>query len=149
MPGPLYGATAAPTSSAIRCIAERLTSAYTKPRERGPPAALLEDDFEDGAADGWTTVGGSWNIGNEGSLVYAQNGLYGESIAFAGEASWTDYILEADVKVKKLGGNGGILFRYQDANNFYMFRLNDTGSTADLYKKTGALSRCWRACRLP
>lgn len=110
---------------------------YEAPGTGGPPAALFEDNFEDGAADGWATVGGSWSIGTEESLAFAQNGLYGEAIAYTGEASWTDYTLEADVKVKKLGGNGGILFRYQDANNFYMFRLNDTGSTADLYKKTG------------
>uniref|UniRef100_UPI000472D6D2 right-handed parallel beta-helix repeat-containing protein n=1 Tax=Paenibacillus forsythiae TaxID=365616 RepID=UPI000472D6D2 len=85
---------------------------YEAPGTANPEAAVLEDDFEDGMADGWATVGGSWDIGTEDSLVYAQNGLYGEAIAFAGEAFWTDYSLEADVKVKKVGGNAGILFRY-------------------------------------
>lgn len=100
-------------------------------------AALFQDDFEDGNANDWAVTGGTWTVASEESLVFAQNALYGESIASAGNTTWTDYTLEADVKIKKLGGNGGILFRYQDANNFYMFRLNDTGSTADLYKKTG------------
>jgi len=33
-------------------------------------------------------------------------------------------------------GNAGLLFRYADASIYYMFRLNDSGDSAELFKKT-------------
>lgn len=98
---------------------------------------LFTDDFEDGNSNDWATTGGSWGVTTEDSKVLVQDSVYGEAIASAGNTAWTDYTLEADVKLRKAGGNGGILFRFQDVNNFYMFRLNDTGNVAELYKKIG------------
>ncbi|WP_138756102.1 3-keto-disaccharide hydrolase [Paenibacillus sinopodophylli] len=99
------------------------------------PVTLFSDTFEDGNANGWTTSGGSWAVQSDGTLSYVQSAISGEFIAYAGDIAWTDYSVEADIKIISNGGNAGILFRYQDANNFYMLRLNDTSNTVDLYKK--------------
>ncbi|HEY0827609.1 MAG TPA: family 16 glycoside hydrolase [Bacilli bacterium] len=107
------------------------------PTPTPPPGTLLQDDFEDGDAVGWTTVGGSWSIATDGTKVYSQISTSGTAIAYAGDSSWVDYTYQAKVKLNSTNGNVGILFRYADASNFYMFRLNDNGNKVELYKSVG------------
>ncbi|TDD72637.1 glycosyl hydrolase family protein [Jiangella aurantiaca] len=98
--------------------------------------ALLTADFETGTTTGWTTVGGTWNTTpDEGSLVYRQTSTSGEAIAHTGDATWQDYAVELRAKVKTANGNAGVLFRYADAGNFYMYRLNASSQRAELYKR--------------
>jgi hypothetical protein len=98
---------------------------------------LFQDDFEDGDAAGWTTVSGSWSIATDGTKVYRQSSTSGEAIVYAGFDTWTDYTYEAKVKLSTASGNVGLVFRYADASNFYMFRLNDNGDKVELYKRVG------------
>lgn len=99
-------------------------------------AQMFEDDFEDGYADGWTAVYGSWSVVADGSNVYKQASGNGEGLAVAGNANWTDYAVEASIKVYDMDSTDatGIVARYQDADNYYLFRLHQSGK-AQLYKK--------------
>ncbi len=93
---------------------------------------LLSDHFEDGSLSGWTTSSGKWDLKTDGSQVLTQSNL-SEAIITRG-SSWTNYAYEADVKLPISNTNAGILFRVQDANNYYMYRINGTANTVELYK---------------
>ncbi|MGW3955771.1 3-keto-disaccharide hydrolase [Streptomyces sp. NPDC004752] len=99
------------------------------------PTVLFSDDFEDGNAQGWVTSGGTWSVITDSTHVYDQSGTSGEILAGAGSDKWADYTLSARVKLVSTGGNVGVLFRYIDASNFYMFRLNDTTDAVELHKR--------------
>jgi chitodextrinase len=98
---------------------------------------LFQDDFEDGDAAGWTAVSGTWSVATDGTNVYSQTSTSGEAIAYAGNSTWTDYTYEAKVKLNTSFGNAGLVYRYADASNFYMFRLNNNGGKVELYKRVG------------
>ncbi|WP_158299629.1 family 16 glycoside hydrolase [Paenibacillus antri] len=98
----------------------------------------LSETFESGAGN-WSTVGGTWTVATDGGKVYAQTSVSGEAIAFRGYRSWGDYTYEAKVKLNTALGNAGLVFRYADKDNFYMFRLNDFGDKAELYKKVNGV----------
>ncbi|MBW4083216.1 family 16 glycoside hydrolase [Paenibacillus sp. S150] len=100
------------------------------------PATLYLEDFEDSSFSGWTTSGGAWSVTDDGSKVLSQSSTAGEALAYAGDASWSSYTYSARLKLLTASGNAGLLFRYADASNYYMFRLNDAGDKAELYKKT-------------
>jgi hypothetical protein len=94
------------------------------------------DDFSDGnytANQAWTVGGGSWSVTN-GAL---QNTATGKTSIWAGEAAWGDYTYTADVTPIS-GTNTGdtwMIFRVQDANNFYLFTMY--GGKGSLWKFVG------------
>jgi len=100
------------------------------------PVTLFQDDFEDNDYNGWTLSGGSWSVTDDGTKVLSQSLASGEALAYTGNASWSNYTLSARLKLLTASGNAGLLFRYSDASNYYMFRLNDAADKAELYKKT-------------
>lgn len=103
--------------------------------------SLLNDNFEDGLASGWTAANGSWSIVTDGTKAYKQTGISGEAFSIAGDYTWTDYTIEAKIKLYDLdpGDASGILARYTDSNNYYMLRLGNLNGTTkvQLYKKAG------------
>ncbi|WP_339316045.1 family 16 glycoside hydrolase [Paenibacillus sp. FSL R10-2734] len=101
-----------------------------------PPITLFQDDFEDNNYSGWTTSGGAWSVVDDGSKTLSQASASGEALAYSGDASWRDYTYSARIKLLNAYANAGLLFRYADASNYYMFRLNDSGDKAELFKKT-------------
>jgi endoglucanase len=86
---------------------------------------LFFDDFSDGNADGWTTTSGAWSvIGGE----YSGQASSSNSYSIAGDSGWTDYTLEAKVKVtNNSNGNkdAGLVFRYTDTDNHYILYLKN------------------------
>jgi len=94
----------------------------------------FNDDFENGISK-WTTVKGTWNIVDDNSKVYKQSGDLGESIITAGSSNWTDYFVEADLRLYAVNQSVGLLGRYIDNENYYMLRLNKTDGKVELYKK--------------
>lgn len=106
----------------------------------------FSDDFEDGNADGWQTVGtgGNWTVEYDesfGSKVYSQEDTtytttttYDTYWRSYGDGSWTDYIVEAKVKILS-GGFApivGIFFRVQGdelTSGYYMFRIDARTNT--------------------
>ncbi len=100
-----------------------------------PVTTLLSDDFGDGDAAGWTSTGGSWSVANG---AYSQTSTAAaESLSVTGSAGWTDYTVQGRVRLDNASANAGLVLRYADAANFYLFRLNDGTDTADLYRKVG------------
>ncbi|MGW8918834.1 family 16 glycoside hydrolase [Paenibacillus lautus] len=97
-----------------------------------PTVIRFSDDFEDGNAGGWTSVSGSWDVTTDGTKALIQNQAAAAVIA-AGD-SWTDYTYEAKAKMPITNANAGILFRVQDADNFYMFRIHSAAQKLELYK---------------
>lgn len=100
------------------------------------PVTLLSDNFEDNNYSDWTTSGGTWSLVSDGSLALTQSLASGEALAYNGDDSWNDYTYSARVKLLNAYANAGLLFRYTDNSNYYMFRLNDAVDKAELYKKS-------------
>jgi pectate lyase len=89
------------------------------------------DDFEDGDAAGWTSIGGTWSVVADGSSVY--RGASGSGNAIAGSPAWTDQTVEARMKVVQFGNTkpgfrGGVIARYANATSYYAFVLDGAGS---------------------
>ncbi len=103
-------------------------------------ATLFSDNFDDGAADGWTATSGTWSVVQDGgSYVYYQSST-DEGRTSAGSQSWTDYSVEAKVKVDNFNGSNRtyVCGRYKDGNNFYAASLyNSSGGTLEIRKKVG------------
>lgn len=88
---------------------------------------LIEDDFEGGVATGWTEIP---NHLNSTSAWSVSGGVYDSSSfgggAFIGDTSWEKYTAETRIRFPEGATNdAGLLFRYQDLNNWYQFRLRD------------------------
>ncbi|MFC4302503.1 family 16 glycoside hydrolase [Cohnella boryungensis] len=97
-----------------------------------PTVTRFSDNFEDGDTAGWTSASGSWSVATDGTKALLQHASAAALIT-AGD-SWTDYTYEAKVKMPIANANAGILFRVQDADNFYMYRINSTAKKLELYK---------------
>lgn len=107
-------------------------------------AAWFADDFEDGNANGWTTGGSSyddWSVVSDGGNSVYYSSSTNEGRTFAGNASWTDYRVQARVKVENFNGSNRtyVAGRYQDGNNYYAASLKG-GDTLEIRKKVGGSS---------
>jgi len=99
-------------------------------------ATLLTDDFEDGNRDGWSTSNGSWSVVVDGSKVLKQSSTGSEARAYTGSSDWSDYTVEAKVKVlgvKDSSSGAGVIVRYKDSGNFYALVLRN--SKIEIVKK--------------
>jgi hypothetical protein len=107
------------------------------------------DDFEDQNANGWTKSGGTWSVVQDAAdWVYA--GGNGSEEAYAGDATWTDQTIEANVKVVSFGGTSdsyraGIMARHTGSSSFYVFALGGDGKLT-LRKSTSAPSGSTGTC---
>ncbi|MEK3916635.1 family 16 glycoside hydrolase [Paenibacillus sp. FSL H7-0331] len=96
------------------------------------PILLFSDNFEDGNTTGWASASGSWSVTTDGTKVLTQNNS-ATALITAGDA-WTDYTYEAKVKMPIANANAGIIFRVQNENNYYMYRINVSNQKLELYK---------------
>ncbi len=101
----------------------------------------IEDDFTDrlGTEEKWNEMSRNWQI-NPDEGVYSVDLSAGESaLTWAGEKNWQDYMVEVRQKSnhKRRGISAtGIVFRYQDQENFYHLRFH-AGTGLQLYKWVG------------
>lgn len=101
---------------------------------------LFSDDFEDGIADGWRVVTGSWSVVSDGSKVYKQSNNVGDGWSFTGTA-WSDYSLQARVKPVSFNGSdrfASIYVRWQDSSHWYDVTLRNS-NTLQLKKNIGGV----------
>ena len=104
---------------------------------------LFYDTFSDGNDNGWTKPeGGDWTVENG---EYCRSlGSYpstdGHYISYVGNSSWTDYSVQARIKViDDLPGGWGVLcFRIQNESEYYILMFEPSTHAMHLdVKKTG------------
>jgi hypothetical protein len=110
---------------------------------------LLDDNFDDGDYSGWTIVDegerespSAWSAAS-GTMVQSSNiySLSGGDLArpgtyayYSGGIAWTDY--RADVTLRSEDDDAiGVMFRYQDSNNYYRFSWDRSRNYRRLVKK--------------
>jgi hypothetical protein len=118
-------------------------------------SVLLDDDFSDGDYIGWVVVDqgtlegpSSWSA-SSGVMVQSSN-IYGGSTSgselsklgtyayYAGGLGWTDY--QADLTIRSTDDDSiGVMFRYQNGNNYYRFSWDKQRSYRRLVKKQGGV----------
>ena len=84
--------------------------------------------FQASSLGDWSTYYGNWNFADG---VLAQTGNLHESIAVAGQDSWTDYTLS--LQARKLGGDNGffIYVHYKDADDCVRWQVSGWGNRDD------------------
>lgn len=104
--------------------------------------SYFSENFENGSSK-WTTRKGNWTIKSDESKVYNQSDIKKEAIATRGDKDWTDYTVEADIKVEDFNGSNRAMLcsRYKDHNNYYAVSLSSkSGGTVELRKKVNGKS---------
>lgn len=99
----------------------------------GGPGGLLDEDFEDGVADGW--VGPGWMVQNiDGSERYTKPVGAPEPMTVYADANatfgWENYTFESSFYLPAVPAGDaevGFVFRYQDADNYYVLRAVQRG----------------------
>jgi hypothetical protein len=114
-------------------------AAYVYELEDATQPALVQDDFEDGNANGWTPSNiNNWTVGTSGrSRVYRQTSFASESRSVLTSAVWTDQSAEADVTPTAIQGTNrfvGLAVRMSDALNYYYVSLRSS-NTLQLRKR--------------
>lgn len=120
--------------SVARSFTLQVTDVDETPIDSNPNSVRFTDNFEDGDTAGWTAAVGNWNVatdGNTKALIQTKGNT--TALITAGD-SWKDVAVEAKVKVPIANANAGILFRVQDANNYYMYRMNVNDKKLELFK---------------
>src|SRR6185295_11794582 len=107
-------------------------------------STLFSDNFDDGNANGWTAAAGAWAVVQDsGSGVYALTTTGTEGRTSAGSQTWTNYTVEARVKVTNFGGSNRVLLagRLLDFNNYYAASLfNSGGGQLEIRRKVSGSS---------
>ncbi len=101
---------------------------------------LWSDDFEDGDADGWlfyddATGSSNWFV--EGGYLNQISDIGANSLgthAVAGLASWDNYTLSANL-ISTDDDYIGVLFRYQNAGNYYRLVISSQAGRIYLQKR--------------
>lgn len=88
-------------------------------------------DFEDasGGAKDWSPLTGAWSVIPDGSKVYSQTTATGTHRSLAGNGDWTNYALQAKVKLITAGGVVRLIARYRDEATFYYLEASQTQLT--------------------
>ncbi len=92
---------------------------------------LFADDFDDNVIHpAWRFKNGSWVEGNQTMIQnsnYFSTGYIGGCYALVGSRQWKNYRLAVDF-LSSDDDKIGVVFNYQDANNFYLFTWQQQGS---------------------
>jgi pectate lyase len=105
---------------------------------------LFSDNFQSGNANNWSVQSNynDWTIVSEsGNYVYYSSSN-NEGRTYAGDSSWTNYAVEAKIKVEDFNGSNRALLagRYKDGNNFYAASLAGNNKIEILKKASGSTS---------
>ncbi len=93
-------------------------------------ATLLFDDFNDGNDDGWTQQLGTWSVSTG---QYTTGTTDDDFYAIRGNSSWSNYTVEADIKMNVWENDVGLVFYSQANNNHIRFTVcgSDAGDECD------------------
>ncbi|MBI2919077.1 MAG: hypothetical protein HYY01_13965 [Chloroflexi bacterium] len=91
------------------------------------PWFLFGDDFNDGEDVGWQNQWGAWRVTQ--ALTYAPtSNMGGDERAIAGDAAWTNYQVDGQLRIPK-GGIAGLGVRLQNDRDGVWFILNAANNT--------------------
>lgn len=141
--------------SGNRVIASSFGSAayiYDLPVNLSRPA-LLQDDFQDGNATGWsTTPSSNFSVVAGGpTLVYRQSNVDGNATALLQETVGPDQSIQVDVRPRSFNGADrwfGLTVRYTDLNNYYYVTVRST-NVVQLRKIVGGVFQTLASAPLP
>jgi hypothetical protein len=104
-----------------------LLANVTAVKRRGSGGPDYDEDFSDGAAQGWTPRNGAWSA-TTGDLRNSANVSFTSS-TIQGLALPDNFVVLTDVYLSwsASGNTAGVLFNYLDPGNFYEVRLNAQG----------------------
>ena len=111
-----------------------------------PPVTYLKnysEDFEDGQAQDWTPLSGPWAtepnaiVGTGGNWYHMTEGGYMRHSIYDG-GQFKNYEFTADV-YPVWGNKTGIIFNYQDADNFYVLEADANGKKLMLRQKVAGV----------
>lgn len=138
-PTPTPTATIVPTPTPTATVVPTPTPTVV-PTPTPSGNVLFTDNFESGTASNWTATQGTWSVVTDGTKAYAQTSTSTEGRTSAGNQSWTNYSVKADIKVDNYNSNRVLLCgRFKDANNYYAASLYN-GSTLEIRKKVSGSS---------
>ena len=119
-----------------------------------PATPLLRDDFGDGGFGGWTitdlgtvSAPSAWSVVRgelqqtsniHGPSAAATTGRQGTFLTYAAGTSWSNYSFSAVVRSTDNDGVG-LVFRYQNANNYYKLDLDNERAFRKLFKVVGGV----------
>ncbi|CCH00258.1 hypothetical protein FAES_2249 [Fibrella aestuarina BUZ 2] len=92
---------------------------------------LYAEDYNTNTAVGWQANGGTWTAANQ---RYESTNTNGEFTSFYNGASFTNYSYSVDATAS-WDNNIGVVFNYQNTNNYYIVVFNSKSKTVDLKKK--------------
>ena len=98
-------------------------------------ATLYHYNFDNGTSGSWTSADASWTICRTvatGTPEYCQTDATAQhaTTAFDGDVTWSDYSIQADVKLDNyLSGEIGIIGRAQDETHYYQLSLKSEPTT--------------------
>ncbi|HSD83522.1 MAG TPA: hypothetical protein VLG46_06680, partial [Anaerolineae bacterium] len=99
---------------------------------------LVSDDFEDGVADGWIVQAGNWSVITDGTKVYNQISTTVTARSVTGSSNWTDYSIQASVKLVSIGTGttyAMLMTRYQNQQNYYFMAVR-SNNRIEIKKQT-------------
>jgi hypothetical protein len=79
---------------------------------------VFSDDFNDGNADGWEEISGTWEVDSLGYYY----GFVGTSVA--GKTIWTDILFEVDARASSFPNIESLVFHCIDEDNFYWIQID-------------------------
>jgi hypothetical protein len=86
------------------------------------------EDFNDNNAQGWIVFDGTWTAQNN---QYEQSASQSLSLAYYDGNGFSDYTFTVEAQ-PHWNNNFGVVFNYQDNNNYYMLDLDTDPKNADL-----------------
>ena len=93
--------------------------------------SLLQDDFQDGNAQGWSSLAGTFSVVSSGtSLVYRQTNTAGNAAALLANANYADQSIQADIIPRAFDGADrwfGLAARYVNSANYYYVTARSGG----------------------
>ena len=94
-------------------------------------AGVYTDDFNDGDADGWEEVDGSFNVVG-GVYIVSSTEYWNDARTVIGSEEWSDYTIDVDFMIADGSSHASILFRIEeidsgcDAGRYYQFHIFET-----------------------
>lgn len=99
-------------------------------------SVLYAEDFNLNTANGWQANGGTWTATNQRFRSSATNGEY---TSFYSEREFSNYTYAVDA-FAEWNNDIGIVFNFQDVNNYYLLLFNSNSKTATIRKRKGGVN---------